>query len=148
MRILKNIMSTIINSETELAPKKTKIVKKMLPAIVLATTFHYSEIFAIGLIIGYLLTRFYCKKMGIDEESGDKIFLDINKKWTIHLHHWIMGVILIGFIAIAGWTKEIPVFLWGALFGMMIQDIYDYNDWHEVFIKKPLVSESVSVTEK
>ena len=130
-------MSTKINTELDLesAPKKTK-VKKMLTAVVLVTTFYYSSIFAIGLILGYLATKIYCHKMGIDEESGDKIFFDISKKWTIHLHHWIMGFILIAFIALAGWRQEIPVFLWGALFGMMAQDIYDYNDWHQVLIKK------------
>lgn len=131
-------MNTKINTnlKEELAPKKTKIVKKMLPAVVLATTFHYSSVFAIGLLFGYLATRFYCKKMGIDEESGDKIFLDIGKNWTIHLHHWIMGVIFIIFISLSGWSRELPIFFWGALFGMMAQDIYDYNDWHEVLIKK------------
>lgn len=130
-------MSTITNlsTETESAPKKNK-VKRMLPAVVLVTTFYYSSIFTIGLILGYFATRFYCKKMGIDEDNGEKIFLDIGKKWTLHLHHWIMGVILIGFIALAGWRQDIPVFLWGALFGMILQDIYDYNDWHEVLIKK------------
>ncbi len=138
-------MSTITNTETELAPKKDLFidkskVKKMLPAVVLATTFYYSSIFTIGLILGYLATRLYCKKMGIDEENGDKIFFDVGKKWTIHLHHWIMGVIVIGFISLAGWTHEIPVFLWGSLFGMMFQDIYDYNDWHEVLIKKEIVN--------
>lgn len=111
-------------------------VKKVLPAIVLATTLHYSSVFAIGLILGYMATRVYCKKMGISEDSGDRIFIDINKKWTIHLHHWIMGVILIGFIALAGWNHDVPVFLWGIIFGWMLQDIYDYNDWHEVLIKK------------
>ena len=68
-------MSTKINTELELAPKKIK-VKKMLPAVVLATTFYYSSIFTLGLMLGYLATRLYCKKMGIDEESGDKIFFD------------------------------------------------------------------------
>lgn len=129
--------NTKIDSDLELAPKKTK-VKKMLPAIVLATTFYYSSIFAAGMILGYLATKFYCHKMGIDEEKGDKIFLDVGK-WTIHLHHWILGILLIAFITLAGFNHAIPVFLWGALFGMMLQDIYDYNDWHEVVIKKEAV---------
>jgi hypothetical protein len=128
-------MSTKINTELDSAPKKIK-VKKVLPAVVLVTTFYYSSIFTLGLMLGYLATKFYCHKMGIDEESGDKIFFDVGKKWTIHLHHWIMGVIVIAFVSLAGLSQEIPIFLWGALFGMMAQDIYDYNDWHEVIIKK------------
>lgn len=130
-------MSTKQNIEQESAPKKVK-VKKMLPAVVLATTFYYSSIFAVGLILGYLATRIYCHKMGIDEDSENRIFLDVGK-WVIHLHHWILGILVIVFISLAGWNHSIPVFLWGALFGMMAQDIYDYNDWHEVFMKKEVV---------
>ena len=130
-------MSTKTNIEQELAPKKVK-VKKMLPAVVLGATFYYSSIFAAGLIIGYLATKLYCHKLGIDEESGDKIMLDVGK-WTVHLHHWIMGIMFIIFISLAGWSHSIPLLLWGMLFGMMLQDIYDYSDWLEIVMKKETV---------
>ena len=76
--------------------------------------------------------------MGINEESGDKIMLDVGK-WTVHLHHWIMGIMFIIFISLAGWSHSIPLLLWGMLFGMMLQDIYDYSDWLEIVMKKETV---------
>lgn len=110
-------------------------VKKIFPAVVLVMSFYYSVLFAIGLLLGYLATVFYCKKFGINENSSEKkIFLNLGK-WDIHIHHWIMGVMLIILIFLGGWKPEIPVFVWGLIIGMIIQDIYDFNDWHQVIIK-------------
>ncbi len=113
---------------------KKKGVKKLFPAVVLVMSFYYSALFAAGLLIGYLATKFYCKKLGIDETSEKRIFLNMGK-WDIHLHHWIMGVMLIALIYIGGWRPEIPVLVWGLIAGMIIHDIYDFNDWHQVIIK-------------
>ncbi len=117
---------------------KKKGVRKVFPAVVvLATTFYYSSLFALGLLIGYLVTVLYCKKFGIDENSDKRIFLDFGN-WHVHLHHWIMGILLIVVICLGGWRPEIPAVVWGMIMGMIIQDIYDYDDWHQVIIKKEL----------
>lgn len=119
------------------APKKAK-VKKILPAVVLVTTFYYSMyLLTIGLVVGYLASKIYCKKLGIDEENGDekKIFIDLGSKWQIHVHHWIMGAIFL----VLAWIVDsfyLPMIVTGFILGVMAHDIYDFNDWYQIILKK------------
>ena len=111
--------------------KRPKI-KAVLPAIVLLTSFYYSATFAGGILIGYLLSRLFCHFF-VHNGKVDMIFIDWGN-WQIHLHHWIMG-----FFLLAGlWVIDhyyLPTFFAGAIIGVIIQDIYDYNDWHKVIIR-------------
>ena len=118
-------------------PENKKIrVKKVLPAIVLVASFYYSLLFTIGILLGYLASRVYCKKLGIDENYGKerKIFVDCGK-WKIHFHHWILGAIFLALIWLIDWFY-LPSFFAGAVFGVMAHDIYDFNDWYKVILKK------------
>ena len=118
-------------------PENKKIrVKKVLPAIVLVASFYYSLLFTIGILLGYLASRVYCKKLGIDENNGKerKIFVDCGK-WKIHFHHWILGAIFLALIWLIDWFY-LPSFFAGAVFGVMAHDIYDFNDWYKVILKK------------
>ncbi|OGZ69511.1 MAG: hypothetical protein A3D44_03795 [Candidatus Staskawiczbacteria bacterium RIFCSPHIGHO2_02_FULL_42_22] len=108
-------------------------VKMMLPAVVLVTSFYYSLSFTGGVIIGYLLCKVFCTAF-VHNGKIDGIFLDFGK-WEIHLHHWIIGIVLLGII----WVIDryyLPTFLLGIISGIIIQDIYDYNDWYKVITKK------------
>ncbi len=109
-------------------------VKIVLPAIVLATSFYYSFLFTIGIVIGYILCRFFCNVF-VKNGKIDSIFIDYGK-WKIHLHHWIMGIIILAIVWIIDYFY-LPTFFAGAVCGMIIQDIYDYNDWHKVILKNP-----------
>ena len=45
-----------------------------------------------------------------------------------------MGVAILGIV----WAIDrfyLPTFFAGAICGIIIQDIYDYNDWHKVIMK-------------
>ena len=120
-----------INEITGAKPKKTK-VKMMLPAIVLVTSFYYSLSFTWGIVVGYLLCRAFCN-LFVKNGKIDSIFIDYGK-WSLHLHHWIMGVAILA----AAWVIDyfyLPAFFAGTICGMIIQDIYDYNDWHKVIVK-------------
>jgi MFS family permease len=123
-------MSTI---ESDIYKKSN--VKKVLPAIVLVTTFYYSFLLTIGLLLGYLVSRVYCKKFGIDENNGreKKIFIDCGK-WKIHFHHWILGALLLLIVWILDWFY-LPRFFTGVVLGIIAHDIYDFNDWHRVLVK-------------
>jgi len=112
-------------------------VKMFLPAIVLATSLHYSLLFTTGIVAGYLACRIFCKlflKHG-DNVNGkiEKIFIDMGK-WKLHLHHWIMGIMFLGLVWIVDYFY-LPTFFAGVVCGVIIQDIYDYNDWMQVIIK-------------
>ena len=112
----------------------------VLPAIVLATSFYYSLSFTIGIVIGYILCKIFCN---VFWKSGkiDSISLDYGK-WKIHLHHWIMGIMVLAIVWIIDYFY-LPTFLAGVICGGIIQDIYDYNDWHQVIVKNPDYQEKI-----
>ncbi len=107
-------------------------VKRFLPAILLASTFYYSFLVTIGLVIGYLGSKLYCKVLNIDENSDRRIFIDCGK-WKIHFHHWIMGIVVLLIVWIVDYFY-LPRFFIGVVGGVMAHDIYDYNDWHKVIV--------------
>jgi len=108
-------------------------VKKFLPAIVLASTFYYSFLMMVGLLIGYIGTKLYCKAFNIDENSDRRIFVDCGK-WKIHFHHWIMGALVLLIVWVVDYFY-LPRFFLGVIGGVIAHDIYDYNDWHQVIVK-------------
>ena len=111
--------------------KKSR-VKKVLPAIVLATSFYYSFSFSGGIVLGYVLCKVFCN-IFVKNGRIDSIFIDYGK-WKVHLHHWIMGIALLAIV----WVIDhyyLPTFFAGFICGVIIQDIYDYNDWHKVIVR-------------
>lgn len=109
--------------------KRTK-TKKLFSATFLVISAYASILFAIGILAGYLLTRCFYKKY---VENGLLKFMYIDfGGWKFHLHHWILGVLIIIFLLLGGWKSEFPNFLWGVICGIAVHDIYDFNDWHKV----------------
>jgi len=112
-------------------------VKMFFPAIVLATSLRYSLLFTVGIVIGYVLCKIFCAlflKHG-DNVNGkiEKVFVDFGK-WKLHLHHWIIGIIVLAIVWVIDYFY-LPTFFAGVICGVILQDIYDYNDWHKVIIK-------------
>jgi uncharacterized membrane protein len=108
-------------------------VKKFLPAVVLASTFYYSSLMMLGVILGYLGAKIYCLALNIDENSDRRIFVDCGK-WKIHFHHWILGTLVLLIVWIVDYFY-LPRFFVGVIGGIIAHDIYDYNDWHQVIVK-------------
>lgn len=111
--------------------KKSK-VKKFLPAIVLVTAAYYSFLFTVGIMMGYVLCKMFCH-LFVHNGKIDSVFLDLGK-WKLHLHHWIMGFMVLGIVWVIDYLY-LPTFFAGAVVGVILQDIYDYNDWHQIVIK-------------
>jgi len=108
--------------------------KKVVSAAVLITAAYASVLFTAGMIIGYLGMKYFYKKY---IETGPLKFIYISfRGWKIHLHHWIFGVLVVIFLLIGGWKSELPNFLWGLIAGIIVHDIYDFNDWHRVLAKE------------
>jgi hypothetical protein len=115
-------------------PENSKsTVKKFLPAIVLASTFYYSFLVMLGLVLGYLGSKAYCQVFNIDENSDRRIFIECGK-WKIHFHHWIMGALVLLVVWVVDYFY-LPRFFVGVIGGIIAHDIYDFNDWHKVIIK-------------
>jgi hypothetical protein len=119
---------SIIESDTY----KRSNVKKVLPAIVLVTTFYYSFLLTLGLLIGYVGCKIY-HKVFIETGRVDMIFVDCGK-WKIHFHHWILGALFLLIVWVIDWFY-LPRFFTGVVLGIIAHDIYDFNDWHQVLIK-------------
>lgn len=115
--------------------KRTKR-KKFVSAAILITSIYASVLFAFGIIAGYLGTRYFYNKY-VKNGSLKYIYIDF-KSWRFHLHHWIVGVLVIIFLLLGGWKSEMPKFLWGIIGGMIAHDIYDFNDWHKVLARKKI----------
>src|SRR5438105_4184683 len=113
------------SSEGGVAPKIQQFnkVRVFLPAIVLATSFYYSFSFTGGIVIGYVLCKIFCN-LFVKNGRVDSIFIDYGK-WKVHLHHWIIGIIILAIVWVIDYFY-LPTFFAGAVCGMIIQDIYDY----------------------
>ena len=107
-------------------------VKKFLPAVALMASLYYSYLFASGLAIGYIWSKIFSKYL-LESGKVESIFIDVGK-WRIHLHHWIMGAILLLIVWFIDYFY-LPRFFVGVVLGIIAHDIYDFNDWHKVVVK-------------
>lgn len=108
-------------------------VRKYLPAMILAVSCYYSFLLSFGMVLGYLASKAYAWYF-LEKGTVSMIHIEYGN-WKIHLHHWILGGIalfLIWFTAIF----HLSHFSIGFILGVMAHDIYDYNDWHKVLIRK------------
>lgn len=113
--------------------KRTKR-KKLFSAAILVASVYTSFLFSLGMIAGYLGMKYFYKK---NIENGPLKFMYVDfKGWKFHLHHWIIGVLVVIFFLIGGWKSELPNFLWGLISGIIVHDIYDFNDWYKVIARK------------
>ncbi len=133
-------MAKVANFMVKNKKSRAKRAKMMLPAMVLIPSFYYSITFTVGIVFGYLLCRAFCQ-LFVNNGRIDSIFLDFGE-WKLHLHHWIMGIMILGLVWMVDYFY-LPTFFAGVICGVIIQDIYDYNDWHKVIVKKKL-SDDVS----
>ncbi len=111
-------------------------VKKILPGATVLISSYFSILFAVGLVIGYFITKYFYN--GVVEKERLKmkpIFLNFGKR-QIHLHHWLMGVLVFLLIWFFGWLGSLPIFFVGALFGLILHDLYFDKEWYKVVLKK------------
>ena len=122
----------LVDLEQAKSDNKNTKVKKYLPAIVLAASFYYSFLLALGLVLGYLGSKIFSKYL-IENGKVECIFIDCGK-WKIHFHHWIMGALVLLIVWIVDYFY-LPRFFVGAVIGIIAHDIYDFNDWHQIIVK-------------
>ena len=125
-----------------MAETSSSRVKILLPALVLLPSFYYSFSFTTGIVIGYVLCKIFCH-LFVNKGKINSIFIDYGK-WQLHLHHWIIGIMVLAIVWVIDYFY-LPTFFAGAVCGMIIQDIYDYNDWYKVVVKNPEHQEEVIV---
>ena len=95
-------------------------------------SFYYSFLLALGLAIGYLGSKVYSKLI-LEKGHVDCIYIDCGK-WKIHMHHWILGALLLLIVWVVDYFY-LPRFFVGVVCGIMAHDIYDFNDWHKILVR-------------
>jgi hypothetical protein len=126
-----NISDKLIDIELAKKDNNSK-VRKYLPAFVLVASFYYSFLLALGLALGYVGSKLFSKYL-LENGKVDCVFIDCGK-YKIHLHHWILGALLLLLV----WFIDffyLPRFFVGVVCGIIAHDIYDFNDWHKVIVK-------------
>ena len=129
---LNDINSKLIDLELAKSDNKNSKVRRFLPAFALIASLYYSFFLALGLAIGYMASRLFSKYL-IEKGKVDSIYIDCGK-WKLHMHHWIMGALLLLIVWFIDYFY-LPRFLTGVVLGVIAHDIYDYNDWHRVLVK-------------
>ncbi|MEI7424911.1 MAG: hypothetical protein WCK10_02215 [Candidatus Staskawiczbacteria bacterium] len=112
--------------------KKSKVIK-YLPAFVLVVSSYYWFLISIGLAIGYIGSKIFTKYL-LENGKIDCIYIDCGN-YKIHLHHWILGTMLLLLV----WFIDffyLPRLFVGVILGVIAHDIYDFNDWHKILVKK------------
>ena len=129
---MSNINDKLIDLELAKSDNKNSKVRKLLPAVVLVASFYYSFFLAFGLALGYVCSKVYSKYF-IENGKVDCVYIDCGK-YKIHLHHWILGALLLLIVWFIDYFY-LPRFFIGVVGGIIAHDIYDYNDWHKVLVK-------------
>jgi len=128
---LSDLNSKLIDLELAKNSSNSK-VRRYLPAFVLVASFYYSALLALGLVIGYIGTKIFSKYL-IENGKIDCIYIDCGK-YKIHLHHWILGTMLLLLVWFIDYFY-LPRFFVGVVAGVIAHDIYDFNDWHKILVK-------------
>ena len=127
-----NISDKLIDLELAKSDNKNSKIRKYLPAVVLTATLYYSFLWSLGLAIGYIGSKVFFKLL-VENGKVDCTYIDCGK-WKIHLHHWILGA----FLLLLAWVVDyfyLPRFFVAVVCGIIVHDIYDFNDWHKVFVR-------------
>lgn len=111
-----------------------KVKKIIFPATTIAAFSYFSLLFGIGLILGYLVTKFFCDKF-IETGKIKLVFIKF-KKWEIHLHHWIMGALILGIFIFNGWLPLLPKVFIGAIVGVALHDFHIDREWYKIISKR------------
>ncbi len=126
-----NLNDKLIDIELAKRNNHTK-VRKYLPAFVFVVGFYYSFLLTLGLALGYIGSKIFSKYL-LENGKVDCIYIDCGK-YKIHFHHWILGALLLLLV----WFIDffyLPRFFVGVVCGIIVHDIYDFNDWHKVLVK-------------
>lgn len=85
----------------------------------------------IGGILGYYFGKHFTKKIFEGRTKIKPIFIKI-KNWEIHFHHWFLSLVTFFSFLLSGYSRMIPLPLYGFLGGLFLEDIY----WDRKLYKK------------
>ena len=96
-----------------------KIKQHIWAAIATAISLYFSIVFAAGVIVGYLGANLFHWKTG-----HFKVFFTVKGR-RLHFHHWIMGALAFGGIAVFSSFQDCPRLILGGIGGIIVDDFRD-----------------------
>jgi hypothetical protein len=81
-----------------------------------------------GGALGYFLAHFLSGKL-------NSVVLNIGS-YKLHLHHWLMGVVGLTAVLLYQISPLVEQLFFGFFGGLIFQGIFNYSDWHRIFVKK------------
>ena len=110
--------------------KKVSLVLLLLTGIVLG----YMSFIAWS--IGFLLTRYLCRKTVGKSRILKSRIIPLGK-YKIHLHHWIWSSFVMIIFTIFKSVHVLPPDLVYGFFGAIVfHGIYSYGDWYRILIRR------------
>jgi hypothetical protein len=97
--------------------------KDVWPGAAAIASAYFSIIAAVGIILGYVATRWFMRKYYDTGRLKSIVFYFGN--WRIHLHHWVVGTLVLVAIPIIGSYHECPKILLGLVGGVIAEDFED-----------------------
>jgi hypothetical protein len=61
------------------------------------------------------------------------------RNYRLHLHHWLLALIIGGVLALKGLCFPTPEIFYGGLSAVVFQGIYCYEDWHRIIKRKKVL---------
>ena len=112
----------------------SEIKNFFLPAVAIVSSSFFSIMLAVGIIIGYLFAN-YCLRKLVDRGKL-KIIIFSFGRWKIHLHHWIVGGIVLIVASTLNIFSSLPIFFFGTMAGIILEDLHLDKDWYRVIYKE------------
>lgn len=88
-----------------------------------------------GIVIGYTIAKLFAGKQTGQPGIVKSINFQIGS-YKLHLHHWLLGSIILIFTAVNNFYIISSQLFYGALGGYIFQGIVCYNDWTKFLIKQ------------
>lgn len=84
-----------------------------------------------GIIIGFYITKMLSGKREGEEGIIHSFQFDIGK-YHVHLHHWIIAIIILTILLIIGYYHDL---VYGILIGLLIQGL-TYRDFYKIIFPR------------
>lgn len=88
-------------------------------------------ILIVGIIIGFLIAKFFAGKKEGEQGRLKSIKFDINKL-TIHLHHWLIGLAILALLMSLKFYNDL---VYGLVIGIIIQGL-TYKDFYKIIYRR------------
>ena len=120
--------------------KKRRVFLALVILAVIVLGYFSYYITCLFWLIGFLLAKYFGGKQG-GRQGRIKSIVFSWRKFELHLHHWVLAIIIGSICAPKGLYVINPELFYGFLGGLFFQGMYCYSDWYRIIkIKVPLES--------